>query len=292
MRFSSKALFVVLLAKAMAVGAIAADRVQIPPGTLSSSSSSLVAFVFRPEGSGPHPAVVMMHGCGGAFSKSGKLNERHLMWGDYLAQSGYVALMLDSFTSRDIKELCTIKFSARTLKESDRVGDAYAALAYLREQPDVDRNRIALLGWSHGAGVTLDAIRRKPRPDPGFNAAVAFYPGCTERNKKADTFTPYAPLMVLIGESDDWTPAAPCVALTKTVQARGLPMEIVTYPDSYHDFDNPGITKAHVRKEVPNGVNPGKGVTTAPNPVAREDAKKRVLEFFRTHLPAPPVKEK
>lgn len=292
MRFSSTALLVVLFAKSMLAGAMAPEKVQIPPGSLSSSSAPLVAFVFRPEGSGPHPAVVMMHGCGGAYARSGKLNERHLMWGEFLAQSGYVALMLDSFTSRDIKELCTIKFAARPLKESDRVGDAYAGLAWLREQGFVDRNRVALLGWSHGAGVTLDAIRRKPRPDPGFNAAVALYPGCTERNKKADSFTPYAPLVILIGESDDWTPAPPCAALTKTVQARGLPMEIVTYPDSYHDFDNPGLTKLRVRTEVPNGVNPGKGVTTAPNPVAREDAKKRVLQFFRTHLPAPPAKEK
>lgn len=292
MRFSSKALLIVLSAMATAAGAFDAEKVQIPPGSLSSSSAPLVAFVFRPEGSGPHPAVVMMHGCGGAYARSGKLNDRHQMWGEYLAQSGYVALMLDSFTSRDIKELCTIKFAARPLKESDRVGDAYAGLAWLREQAFVDRNRVALLGWSHGAGVTLDAIRRKPRPDAAFNAAVAFYPGCTERNKKADSFTPYAPLVILIGESDDWTPAPPCVALTKTVQARGLPMEIVTYPDSYHDFDNPGLTKLRVRTEVPNGVNPGKGVTTGPNPAAREDAKKRVLQFFRTHLPAPPAKEK
>lgn len=292
MRFSSKALLIVLSAMATAAGAFDAEKVQIPPGTLSSSSAPLVAYVFRPEGNGPHPAVVMMHGCGGAYARSGKLNDRHQMWGEYLAQSGYVALMLDSFTSRDIKELCTIKFAARPLKESDRVGDAYAGLAWLREQAFVDRNRVALLGWSHGAGVTLDAIRRKPRPDAAFNAAVAFYPGCTERNKKADSFTPYAPLVILIGESDDWTPAPPCVALTKTVQARGLPMEIVTYPDSYHDFDNPGLTKLRVRTEVPNGVNPGKGVTTGPNPAAREDAKKRVLQFFRTHLPAPPAKEK
>jgi dienelactone hydrolase len=61
-------------------------------------------------------------------------------------------------------------------------------------------------------------------------------------------------------------------------------MSIVTYPDTYHDFDNPGIKSKHVRKEVPNGVNPGQGVTTAPNAEAREDAKKRVLAFFAEQL--------
>jgi dienelactone hydrolase len=202
------------------------------------------------------------------------------MWGELLAENGYFALMLDSFTSRDIKELCTIKFSNRPLKESDRVGDAYAALEWLRVQPGVDPARIVLLGWSHGGGVTLDAITQEPSGMAGFRAAVAFYPGCTARNKRAARFHPYAPLLVLIGESDDWTPAAPCVALTSAVRARGEPMQIVTYPDTYHDFDNPGIKTARVRSEVPNGVKAGQGVTTAPNPKAREDAKLLVLRFF------------
>ena len=61
--------------------------------------------------------------------------------------------------------------------------------------------------------------------------------------------------------------------------------------DDPHNSD-PRFTRVRVRTEVPNGVNPGKGVTTGPNPAAREDAKKRVLQFFRTHLPAPPAKEK
>jgi dienelactone hydrolase len=61
-------------------------------------------------------------------------------------------------------------------------------------------------------------------------------------------------------------------------------MSIVTYPDTYHDFDNPGIKSKRVRMEVPNGVNPGHGVTVAPNPQAREDARKRVAAFFAEFL--------
>jgi dienelactone hydrolase len=270
----------------MSGSALAADAesVSIPTAKFSSSPAPLTGFVFKPEGEGPYPAVVMMHGCGGAYAKSGKLNERHLMWGEYFSSKGYVALMLDSFTSRDIKEICTIKFANRSLKESDRVGDAYAALQYLREQKFVDTKRVAVLGWSHGAGVTLDTIRRKPDNIAGFNAAVSFYPGCTARNKNAQQFMPYAPLLILIGDADDWTPAAPCKALTETAKARGAPMQIVTYPDTYHDFDNPGLKSKRVRTEVPNGVNPGQGVTTAPNPEAREDAKRRVLAFFSGQL--------
>lgn len=170
--------------------------VEIPTAGISSAPAPLSAFIFRPNGgTAKHPAVVMVHGCGGAYGRDGKLNARHAMWGEYLASQGYVALMLDSFGARGIKEICTTKFSERTLKESDRVGDAYAALAYLRQRPDVDAKRIAMLGWSHGAGVTLDTITNRPT-DAGFSAAIAFYPGCTSRNKKPETFHPYAHVLI------------------------------------------------------------------------------------------------
>jgi len=277
----------VLCSVAAVVGGCAAivpEQVTVQTANLSSSPAPLRGFLFKPEGDGRHPAVIMMHGCGGAYASSGQLGDRHRMWGKYLALHGYVALMLDSFGSRGIKQLCTTTFAERPLRQSDRVGDAYAALAYLRERSDVDARRIALLGWSHGAGVTLDAISRQPEDGDGFSAAVAFYPGCTSRNKRADRFHPYAPLLVLIGEADDWTPAEPCKQLAAAVAARGEAMQIVIYPDTYHDFDNPGVTSKHVRKEVPNGVHPGRGVTVAPNPEAREDAKQRVLAFFADTL--------
>jgi len=263
------------------------DAVLVPTAGLSSSPAPLKAFVFRHAGDGAHPGVVMLHGCGGAYGKDGQLNARHSMWGETLAAQGYVVLMLDSFTSRGVRELCTTRFADRTLKEADRMGDAYAALAYLRKLPGVDPGRIAVLGWSHGAGVTLETITHHPTgaaAESGFNAAIAFYPGCTSRNKKADSFHPYAPLLLLIGEADDWTPAAPCKALAASVAARGEPMHIVTYPDTFHDFDSPALTAPRVRADVPNGVNPGAGVTTAPNPTAREDAKLRVKAFLAEHL--------
>lgn len=263
--------------------AVAAPQaVQVSTAGVSSAPAPLSAFVFSPQGTDKHAAVVMVHGCGGAYGKDGQLNPRHAMWGEYLASQGYVALMLDSFGARGVKQICTVKYSERTIKEADRVGDAYAALAYLRQLPNVDASRIAILGWSHGGGVVLGAITQRPQ-GAGFNAAVSFYPGCTSRNKKADSFHPYAPLLLLIGEADDWTPAEPCKALAATVAARGEPMQIVTYPDTYHDFDNPALTTKRVRKEVPNGVNPGEGVTIAPNPQAREDAKKRVVHFLAEH---------
>jgi dienelactone hydrolase len=255
-------------------------RVLIPTSGLSSSPAPLVAWRFAPAGAAPHPAVVMLHGCGGAYARNGRPNARHRMWGRALAAQGYQALMLDSFTSRGLHEICTVPFRARTLRESDRVGDAYAALTWLRTQPDVDPTRIALLGWSHGGGVTLAAIADVPAGTTGFRAAVAFYPGCSVRNRHVAAYHPAAPVLVLMGESDDWTPVAPCRSLVSAVAARGEPMTLVTWPGTFHDFDNPALRQPHLRRDVPNGVHPGKGVTTAPNPLAREEAKRRVSAFL------------
>jgi dienelactone hydrolase len=271
-----------LLALVMvSVAAATPERVLIPPDSLSLSRAPLPGFLFTPAGAGAHPAVVMMHGCGGAYSRNGSLNPRHLMWGEFLASQGYLGLILDSFTPRGINEICTQKYGERALKEADRVGDAYAALAWLRGRSDVDAARIGILGWSHGGGSVLATITEPPASGPGFAAAVSFYPGCTRSARAPQKFRPYAPLLVLIGEADDWTPAAPCMALAAAVAARGDSMQIVTYANTYHDFDNPGITGKRVRKDVPNGVHPGNGVTTAPNPEAREDARKRVAIFLR-----------
>jgi dienelactone hydrolase len=188
-----------------------------------------------------------------------------------------------------LREICTVRNAERTIREADREGDAYAALAFLRTRFGLEASRIGLLGWSHGGGTVLSAMTRKPAAAEPFKAAVAFYPGCRTRAARADAFHPYAPLVILIGEADDWTPAAPCKALVENAAARGETVSIVVYPDSYHDFDSPGLKAQRVRTEVPNGARPGEGVTVAPNAEAREDAKARVKAFFGKYLMAPGV---
>lgn len=273
-----------LLGLAISVAAAEPEQVTIPPGQLSSSPAPLLGRLFVPAAGAPRGAVVMMHGCGGAYASSGALNARHQMWGEYLADLGYAALMLDSFTSRGVREICTTRIVERTIREADRVGDAYAALAFLQARFGIAPERIGVLGWSHGGGTVLSVITRRPKVGAPFQAAVAFYPGCGTRAARADAFHPNAPTLILMGESDDWTPAAPCKALAQSVSARGEPLGLITYHDAYHDFDNPALTTLRVRKDVPNGANPGQGVTVGPNAAAREDAKQRVKAFFEKYL--------
>jgi dienelactone hydrolase len=118
------------------------------------------------------------------------------------------------------------------ISPSRRAKDAHGAKLYLAGLHFVDRNRIAVLGWSHGGMAVLEAVTMSHPFGSPFNAAIAYYPYCTQLS------ITNAPLLVLIGEKDDWTPADRCKAL---IFSEGSEPEIIlkVYPDAHHAFDQP-----------------------------------------------------
>jgi dienelactone hydrolase len=252
----------------------------------------LHAMLLLPPGAAPavgRPAIVALHGCGGMYSKrtghEDELAERLALRADPLLRDGYAVLFLDSFRSRGIEQVCTLRHSERTVKVAQRRQDALAALSYLAGRPDVARERIALLGWSHGGSTALSAIdaRNRTVAKAFFRAAVAFYPGCKSALQAAGRYRPGAPTRVYIGELDDWTPAATCAALGNAMAVRNEDLLVTTYADSYHAFDAPTGELVH-RADVPNGVHPGEGVHVGPNPTARDAANASVRAFLRERL--------
>ena len=257
----------------------------------------LTALRYSPEGVAPaRGAVIALHGCGGIYgSAKGREHRptpRHQAMAEMLVGEGYVVLFPDSLNPRGRRELCTTKLNERNITVANRRLDALASLAWLQAQPGIAADRVALLGWSHGGSTTLAATNAKnaavaaflrPRDAPFFATAIAFYPGCAAYARRPERFAPAAPLRILIGESDDWTPAAPCAKLAEAMAARALPVVVKIYPDTYHDFDAPGA-RMRVRRDVPNGTNPGKGVTTGGNAAAREDAYAQVKAILRASI--------
>ena len=80
----------------------------------------------------------------------------------------------------------------------------------------------------------------------------------------------------LIGQMDDWTPAAPCEALAKRFPDR---IRLVAYPGAWHDFDAPG-DPVHVMdglSETPNNVG---HAHAGNNPAAQADALTKVPAFL------------
>jgi dienelactone hydrolase len=96
-------------------------------------------------------------------------------------------------------------------------------------------------------------------------------------------YKPGAPLLILVGEKDDWTPAEPCRQLAERSRGAGLPVSVRIYPGAHHSFDS----NAPVRfvQERMNGNAPGgRGATTGGNADAWADSRVEVTRFFASHL--------
>lgn len=253
--------------------------------------------LFTPPGAaaGRRPAVLALHGCGGMYSvlksKRDALSARHQGMADLLVAEGYVVLFPDSFRSRGVEEICTVESRKRTITQRNRLSDTLGALAWLQRREEVQPDRVAVLGWSHGGSAVLAGLNAKDSKVEGrkaaadyFRAGVAFYPGCSDSLSFRPGYSLAAPLTLFIAGSDDWTPPGPCVNLAGRLRDAGEPVEITVYADTYHGFDAPGRAQQRQRLEVPNGVNPGQGVTVGSNPAARSDAYGKLRQFLSERI--------
>jgi dienelactone hydrolase len=227
------------------------------------------ATLLKPDGAGPFPAVVMMHDCSGLGPRSSGAPGR---WAKELLARGYVIVIPDSFSTRGYANgVCTDASKGRLdVRPARRARDARAALAFLRTLAFVNGNRVGLMGGSHGGSTTLATLTN---PGSGFVAAVALYPRCAQFAQ----LKPETPLLILIGELDDWTPAAECKPLA------GGQVTVKVYPGAHHSFDSP-----RPERYVAERINPtapgGRGATTGGNVEAWRDSVDQVTEFFAKTL--------
>lgn len=197
--------------------------------------------MFKPNGNGPFPGLVLAHQCGGLRN-----NESMLNWARKAVDRGYAVLLLDSLGPRGVDSVC--KGPKGDVFQSRGANDALQAARHLRNQPFVDKNRIAYAGYSWGGGNGLLLASRQSASmlgmsDYRFDAVVSFYPPCN--NYPTNGASPYTmimsgidrPLLVLLGGRDNETPPEECVNdLTPQKQA-GAPIEWHLYPEATHCWD-------------------------------------------------------
>jgi dienelactone hydrolase len=268
------------------VGGLAACAAAAPGGTIATTapngaSERIPTEIVRPEGPGPFPAVVILHDCSGLGPRSSGAPAR---WSRELVARGYVVLIPDSFATRGHPDgVCTDASPSRgEVGPGRRRVDAYAALAHARSLPFVDGRRVGVMGGSHGGSSTL-AVMAAREGSAAFAAAVALYPGCRAAVGSTGTYRAVAPLLILIGEKDDWTPAAPCVDLAGSSRATEHPIDIVVYPGAHHSFDSDRPVR-YVATRVNMNAPGGRGATTGGDPRAWADSIRRVTEFFERTL--------
>src|SRR5580692_974200 len=99
----------------------AANMLTVPA---TANTPAIPIYVARPQGNGPFPAVLLLHGCGGF--------DGYLAVGaDRVAARGYVGVALDALAPHNMQTACNGN------SDGDEAGAARATLAWLRKQPYV-----------------------------------------------------------------------------------------------------------------------------------------------------------
>jgi len=212
----------VIAAIALSLVLAACGAVSFPNARLDATDrdvETVSGVLARPDGNGPFPAVVLLHSCGGFTS--------HVTtdWPNYLSGLGYAVLSVDTFGSRGYQRCPNPLWRAGTTW----VKDAYGALDYLAAQTYVDKNRVAVMGFSLGANYINSLIVPGRRRAGGldFKAAIAFYGHCGYYPKGS------IPLMEIAAENDP-SHRHGCEEAARAYQE----IELHVIPGAYHAFDS------------------------------------------------------
>ena len=274
MRLRLTALFLTLMMSvAHAASAPAPAQVEIPL-----SSGVLYAQLFKPEGEGPFPTVIALHGCGGLGSHSDSVQPRYRDWAERLLKAGNAVLWPDSYGSRELGPQCRVK-EVHVKARRERVTDIAASRAWLMKQNWVARDRVSLMGWANGASALLWAVRPQSAArdaGPDFRAAIAFYPDC--RISAGLGWSTRVPTLVLIGANDDVSSPPACRQMVDGAHGRSALARIVVYPGAYHDFDRAN-TPLHAAASSTDAAVPEHG-HLGTDSEARAESQKDVAEWL------------
>ena len=162
--------------------------------------------------------------------------DHHYEYLDMYQKAGFATFELKSFKSRDIESTVGSQVEVTTAM---MILDAYRALEKLSEHQNIDKNKVSITGWSLGGAVSLFSawlpIKNAITKEVSFVSHLPIYPPCFVDPENTD-FTD-APIHILIGENDNWTPAKPCIELVKKINKKGN-VGLTIYPNAHHSFDS------------------------------------------------------
>jgi dienelactone hydrolase len=186
--------------------------------------------VYPDEGKAVMPAFVFVHG------SSGRLL-RHQRYLELARELGFATLQIDSFGPRGTGS--TVGNQSNVTAAMMTV-DVLRALKFLAERPNIDPRKIVIMGSSKGAIAALYAswnpIRKKVVDALDFAGYILLYPLCTNIE---DGNVTASSVHIFMGDKDNWTPAAPCIAQVNRMKTRGRNWAITLYEGAYHAFDAP-----------------------------------------------------
>ncbi|MBE7422433.1 MAG: dienelactone hydrolase family protein [Zoogloeaceae bacterium] len=182
----------------------------------------------------PWPAVILVHGSGGVSE-----HREHWYAKEFIAR-GFAALIIDSFKPRGV--VSTVEDQSK-VTQAMMNRDAFAALRFLSSDRRIDSKRIGVMGFSKGGNVALYAAMTTLASftdtlgNPGLRFAfhIPFYPGCNHQLRNPDTTG--RPVLMMLGELDDYTPPGPCIEYAKRLQAAGAKLEYQVVSGAHHGWE-------------------------------------------------------
>jgi carboxymethylenebutenolidase len=218
--------------------------------------AALLAFQSRPQESGPHPAVLVVHERWG-------LNDHIKDVALRLSREGYIALAPDVYSrfghqvTEDPNEAAVLMSA---LKKENGLDDLNASVEYLKKLPEAKANHLGIIGFGMGGSFAL----LLPCRNPEITAAVSFY-GAIPESEVVENFV--CPLLYFYGYLDPWIQMKDIHRLRAVlnIQHQKKLGEAITYRDAQHGFFD------DTRKEVYE-------------PDAAKHAWARTLTFLSRHL--------
>jgi len=191
--------------------------------TFESGSKPIRIDAYIPDANGTSlPTVVALHGAGGDATGSERFAAQ-------LAEQGFAVYVLHYFDRTDTQSadkptiLRNFPVWMKTL---------WDAISFVEKQPAVDCERIALLGFSLGAYLSL----ANSTIDSRVKVVVEFFGGLPREMKLF--MRRLCPTLILHGEADPTVPVAEAHNLQQLLQQKGIPYEIKIYPGEGHGFEN------------------------------------------------------
>jgi carboxymethylenebutenolidase len=181
------------------------------------------AFVARPSGPGPHPAVIMIHEFYG-------LRPSILGKAEALAAEGYVVVAPDTFRGGSTGWIPRAIYQTATTDVAQVNSDLDAVFAWLAAQPDVLAEQIAVMGFCYGGRTSLLYSLHNPQI-----AATGIFYGMTETTPE-QLRTLNGPVLGIFGGADTSIPLEEVAALEANLAAAGIPHTFRIFDDQPHAF--------------------------------------------------------
>jgi carboxymethylenebutenolidase len=225
-------LLIVLVGGVVVLGGIIAVEGAQGPGRLAQITNITIAgkggpdvsaYVARPKGSGPHPAVIMIHEFWGINNEiAGKAQA--------LANEGYVVIAPDLFRGSTTNMVPRAIFQVATNPVGQQKEDLDAVYAWLSAQPDVKADRIGIMGFCFGGGASI----RYSLSNNKLAATAVFYgsPIVDPAQLKALP----GPVLGIFGGADFSIPQEEVRAFEEGLKTAGIPHEITVYDGQPHAF--------------------------------------------------------